>query len=339
VVILYSFSGKPKMIFKKDFSSKKRIMSDEDFGTRLDELTEKVNSILDILSTQKPKGGKKAEKVEQFVTSTEDLLSSGKDLCSYMQKSKDCKGHCGREAKFTVQTTNPIEIDSAQFKKPKDERKGMMRKAFFRCTTCKNKGKNKTQSRAYDKIHQYVYGGDDGDEVIDDALVTVTGTPKEKKSKKKSSKSKKKKDDSDDEVDVEDGLDDPSDENSHLKKTDVFRDTFVKVDKKHNVIIRKFKDKRKKDVVIGEISGEPEDEDYEDELSKPSSSVLKKVELTYKTPEESLSKTPPKASKKAKNPKVKKKKDDSDDDSDGDSDDAGKGFKELVKSDDDSDDD
>jgi len=297
-------------------------MSGEDVSTRLDSLEEKLAQILELVKNGAPKkkvSSSKKSQIEQFKLSTKELLETDEPLCAYMQKGKDCKGHCGREAMYTVQSESPIELSSINPAKPKDENRRQLRKAYLRCKTCKNKGKTKTQSRGYDVIRSYLYKGDsDGEGVAEDNLEELTSTPKkEKKLKGSKKKEKNEKEDSDDsEPDVEKGLDDPSEPNSHLKKTEDWRDKFVKLDEDNNVIIRAFKDKRKKEVVIGKIDEEPENDEYEDVLTKPKKSLLDKYKLKYKSPEDSIADTPPKAKKNQ--PKVKVSKKDDSDDSDND---------------------
>ena len=324
-------------------------MSTSEILELLNDINRKVDSIQEELSSAKPsKGGKKttpASKVENFKLSTTELLSSKQKLCSYMQKN-DCDGHCGKEAKYSVINGNPVELTDIQQAPAKDAKKEKLRRGFYRCNTCKNKGKSQDTSRGYKKVYDHLYDNGGDDEVFDEDVAGMI-SPKASSAKKSSDDS-----DSEDEApNVEKGLDkieeesgpNPADNNKHLKKTNKFHDKFisVKVGKSNvNCIIRSFEDKRKTDVCIGEISEEPGDSDYEEELKKPKPTLLEKIGLKYKSPEDSVKETPPKASKvegkkgKKKEEGKKKpqvKKDDSDSDSDSGEENSKKGAKALKK--------
>jgi hypothetical protein len=289
----------------------------EQISRKLDEVLQKLDEIPNSSSQSGQKKKATPSKADQYKISTETLLKSTKKLCAYMQKSTDCKGHCGREAIYSVINETAQEIDDVQVEPAKDEKQEQMRKSFYRCPTCKSKGKKPENSRGYKKIRNHLFGQDGTvDTVIDDDLAALVGSPK------KPSKP---------EVDVESGLDDvgqnPEDPNPHLLKTEKWEDKFVKMGKK-NIIIRSFFDARKKDVIIGMIQKEPENSDYEKDLEKPGKSILEKVGLKYKIPEEASRETPPKAPKK-------KEKEESDDDNQEDSDnDEEAEFRRIVESDD-----
>lgn len=321
-------------------------MSSEEIDTLTDlvkELHVKIDKLLD------GKSGKKATpatKVKQYVTPTAKFLESEEPLCAYMQKN-DCDGHCGKPAKFSVIKGEPIEFSDLNVKTAADPNKEKLRKAFFRCTTCKNKGKDKSSSRCYSKIYNFLYGTEDEDDaIVEDGLEDIIGSPDKKKKLKKDSKKetkkkekKEKKEESGDEGEdpnFEVGLDDPQEKNPHLKSTERFNDKLVKVGKKF-AILRCYTDKRKKDVCIGVLKNEPEDEDYEDHLKEPKQSLLDEMNVKYKTPEEAARETPPKAKKTERKREVIEDSDGDDDDGsggdDGDEDDN-KAFDKMINGED-----
>lgn len=311
-----------------------------DLLTTLSQKVDKLSEEISLLKSAKKTTKATPAKIEQFKVKTADFLSTKDKLCAYMQKG-DCEGHCGRKAQYSVINGNPIELSDIKQDPPKDERKASLRKAFYRCTTCRNKGKNKDTSRGYSKIYDFIYDNKGDEEVFDeDELKTLSPERKEESKKKKGAKAKAVKESDDDEgPNVSKGLDEveedpsPEDRNKHLKKTDKFHDNHIVVkigkSQKH-CITRSFKDKRKNDVCIGELSGEPDDSDYEDDLKEPSSSLLEKIKLKYKTPADSIKETPPKAAKKKKPQVAKDDSDDSESD-DSDADSSPKGEKDLKK--------
>jgi len=257
-------------------------------------------------STRSSKKKTVAPKVEQFKISTQDLIDTSQPLCAYMQRSDDCEGHCGRPAIYSVIRDKPIEIDDLDLAEAKDENQKNIRKAFNRCPGCKAKAKTKENSRGYKEIKKFIYKQTGDDTAVSESISEMMGSPKNKSKAKPKAKAKKTSD-SDDEANIEDGLDDPNpdDPNSNLLKTDKWYDTFVKVGKK-NVIIRKYNDKRKKDVCLGLIDEEPEDDQYEENLRKPGKSLIDTLGIKYKTPEEATRETPPKAKKDDDDEEVEK---------------------------------
>jgi hypothetical protein len=163
-------------------------------------------------------------------------------------------------------------------------------------------------SRAYKVVKKHLYKQTGEDTAVAADLEAMMGSPVKGKAKKgKAKKGKAKKDDDDDEPSTEEGLDDPEDSNPNLLKSKKWYDKFVKVGKK-SMIVRSYIESRKKDVCIGLIDDEPDDDQYEESLRKPSKTFLEKVGLKYVTPVDAAKGTPPKA------PKGKSK---SDEDSDG----------------------
>lgn len=337
-----------------------------DIEERLDSFEEKLDQIIDLLGkfgnssstkTSKPKGGKKAvvNKVDQFKISTQDLLDSSEPLCAYMQRSEDCEGHCGRPASYTVIRDHPESLEDLDLEDPKDERAELLRKSFLRCNGCKSKAQKAEISRAYKTIKRIIYKQTGEDTAVAADLEAMMGSPRKGKKGKAPAKGKKGKDN--DEPDVSEGLDNPEDTNKHLLKNNKWFDKFVKVAKK-NMIVRSYKGGNKKDVCIGLIDDEPEDDQYVETLRKPGKAFLDKVGLKYMSPEDAAKGTPPKANKKDSddeedNPKKGKSKtpvkeesdkskaneDDSDDDDSSKPPSKGKKGKAPTKDKDESDDD
>lgn len=329
------------------------------------DLLKDLHKKIDIVIEGKSKKATPSAKVKQFITKTEDLLASEEPLCAYMQKN-DCVGHCGKPAKFSVIKGNPIELTELTVKKPKDKQKELERKCYFRCNTCKNKGKEKSNSKAYSKIFRHIYGPDDDendDTVLEEGLSEIIGqSPKvreKKESVKQAKNSKKEKqaknsknskhakseekeeeqEEKEEEEQEDSEEDDPQEKNPHLKSNDRYQDKLVEV-KKKKVILRCYTDRRKKDVCIGILDEEPEDEDYEELLKKPKQSLLDKMDVKYKTPEESDKVTPPPVETK----KVKKSdeeddddEDEEEDDDDEDDEDEDKAFNKMVNGEDEDD--
>ena len=284
-------------------------MSDiEDRLTAIESLIEqKFDEVLKKLeksSSTRPVNKKKpaAPKVDQFKLSTQDLLDSDEPLCAYMQRSLDCKGHCGKPAVFSVIRDKPMSFEDLEdVPAAKNEDGELLRRSFNRCNGCKTRAKNRDNSRGYSVVKKFIYKQTGEDTAVAADIDLMMGSPSKKTNSKSKGKKGKKSADSDDDPDVEEGLDDPDpeDSNTNLLKGKKWADKFVKVGKK-NMIVRSYTDGRKKDVCIGLIDGEPEDDQYEESLRKPSKTFLTQVGLQYKTPEEASRHTPPKA-KKAKN--------------------------------------
>jgi len=305
-----------------------------DLNRKIDSLSKEISNMKTVKTSRR---STPSTKIEMYKLSTPDLLSSTSFLCAYMQKN-DCEGHCGKEAKFSVINGNPVELSDIQIPPAKDEKKEKLRRAYLRCNTCKNKGKSKDTSRGYQKVYDFLYDNGGDDEVFDDEVAEMISPKIPSKNKKSVSEeeppsARKGLDSIGEDSDKEDP--DPEDINKNLKRTQKFQDKFVsvKIEKeKVNCIIRSFNDKRKNDICIGEISDDPDESDYEDDLKKPRTELLEKIGLKYKTPEDSIKETPKKDKKK---PQVKK--DDSDSDSESDREVTEMGTKALRKMNDDSD--
>jgi len=316
-------------------NQKRDTMSSEDIETLTDlvkELHIKIDGLLE------SKRATPATKTKQFVLTTSKFLDSSEPLCAYMQKN-DCDGHCGKPAKFSVIKGEPLELSELKAKPAADAAKAKLRAAYNRCTACKNKGKDKSTSRCYTKIYNFLYGNnDDDDVVIEGGLDKIIGSPEKKEKKKdkekekeKDKKKKKEKKEDEEEPDFEAGLDDPHEKNPHLKTTERFHDKVVNVGKKF-VILRCYTDKRK-DVCIGTLNEEPEDEDYESLLKQPKPDVIEQMNVKYKTPEESLKETPPKAKKTERKQRVIEEEDEEVEDDEED-DDGNKAFDSLINGED-----
>jgi hypothetical protein len=271
---------------------------------KLDEIIRRLPKSGSSSSTKTPK-----KKVEAFKLLTQDLLDSSDPMCAYMQRSEDCEGHCGKPAAFSVIRDHPEPLDSLDdLEEAKNERAELLRKSFLRCNGCKSKAQKMENSRAYKVVKKHLYKQTGEDTAVAADLEAMMGSPVKGKAKKgKAKKGKAKKDDDDDEPSTEEGLDDPEDSNPNLLKSKKWYDKFVKVGKK-SMIVRSYIESRKKDVCIGLIDDEPDDDQYEESLRKPSKTFLEKVGLKYVTPVDAAKGTPPKA------PKGKSK---SDEDSDG----------------------
>lgn len=217
---------------------------------------------------EKKKTPPKKQTVEKFKLSTKDLLGSLEPKCAYMQKQGNC--HCGLPAMWDVKSKNAVPITGSI---PDDKK---ILKAFWRCNSCKTRATDSTKSKAYSVCFQMLNSSSgDTNLVIDDSLKNMINSPPKKKES----------------PDIMSGLEIPSgvsSKNKFLKSNEKFEDSFVKVEETF-VIIRKFKDKRKKDIVIGEIKSEPTTAEYEEGLVKPDDEILEKISLVYKTPEESIS--------------------------------------------------
>ncbi len=280
---------------------------------KLDQVIQHLEKVKNSSSTKAPRKKPTTSKVEQFKVSTQDLLDSSDPLCAYMQRSEDCEGHCGKPGTFSVIRDRPENLDDLDdLEEPKNERAAMLRKSFLRCNGCKSKAQKAENSRAYKVIKKHLYKQTGEDTAVAADIDAMMGSPSKKKAKKGKGKKSAAKTDSDDEADVQEGLDDPEDSNENLLKNEKWSDKFVKVGKK-NMIVRSYKDKRKKPVCIGLIDGEPEDDQYEESLRKPSKTFLDKVGLKYVTPEDAAKGTPPKAPMKGKKgSSAKSNSDDSD---------------------------